>query len=114
VKISEATALIHTPLIEWARPQSWCDLGCGSGTFTTALAQLLASGSMIHAVDLDPRALEYVPDHHGGVEIRKTLGDIGSLDSANSSPKREWNEWRNWRLGNNRCLTKMIRGQFSS
>jgi SAM-dependent methyltransferase len=78
VKISEATALIHAPLIEWARPQSWCDLGCGGGTFTTALAQLLAQGSMIHAVDLDPRALESVPDHYNRVEIRKTLGDIGS------------------------------------
>jgi ubiquinone/menaquinone biosynthesis C-methylase UbiE len=78
VKISEATALIRTPLIEWARPQSWCDLGCGSGTFTTALAHLLAPGSTIHAVDLDPEALEYVPDHYDGVEIRKTLGDIGS------------------------------------
>ena len=78
MKISEATALIHTPLIEWARPQSWCDLGCGSGTFTTALAQLLAPGSIIHAVDLDPRALEYVPVHYDRVEIRKTLGDIGS------------------------------------
>jgi methylase of polypeptide subunit release factors len=78
VKISEATALIHTPLIEWARPQSGCDLGCGSGTFTTALAQLLAPGSMIRAVDLDPRALECVPDHYDRIEIRKTLGDIGS------------------------------------
>jgi hypothetical protein len=27
---------------------------------------------------LDPRALEDVPDRCGGVEIRKTLGDIGS------------------------------------
>jgi ubiquinone/menaquinone biosynthesis C-methylase UbiE len=78
VKISEATALIRTPLIEWARPQSWCDLGCGSGAFTTALAQLLAPDSMIHAVDLDPRSLGHVPDHYDGVEIRKTLGDIGS------------------------------------
>jgi ubiquinone/menaquinone biosynthesis C-methylase UbiE len=82
VKISEAIALIHTPLIEWARPQSWCDLGCGSGTFTTALAQLLAPGSMIHAVDLDPRVLEYVPDHYDGVEIRKTLGISGVPASA--------------------------------
>src|ERR1700730_3108317 len=40
---------------------------------------LLAPDSTIHAVDLDPRALEGVPDHYGGVEIRKTLGDIGSL-----------------------------------
>jgi ubiquinone/menaquinone biosynthesis C-methylase UbiE len=70
---------VRRPLIEWARPQSWCDLGCGSGTFTTALADLLASGSTIHAVDLDQRALESVPDHYDGVEIRKTLGDIRSL-----------------------------------
>jgi len=78
VKISEATALIRTPLIDWVRPQSWCDLGCGTGTFTTALAHSLAPGSIIHAVDLDPGALEYLPDHYDGVEIRKTLGDIGS------------------------------------
>jgi ubiquinone/menaquinone biosynthesis C-methylase UbiE len=78
VKISEAIALIHTPLIDWARPQSWCDLGCGSGTFTTALAQLLAPGSTIHAVDLDQKALASVPDHYDGVEIRRTVGDIRS------------------------------------
>ena len=78
VKISEATALIRTPLIEWARPQSWCDLGCGSGIFTRALARLLASGSTIHAVDLNKRALDSVPNYYDGVEIRKTLGDIAS------------------------------------
>jgi ubiquinone/menaquinone biosynthesis C-methylase UbiE len=78
MKTSEATALIRTPMIEWARPQSWCDLGCGSGTFTIALAQLLASGSTIHAVDLDPRALGKIPDQHQGVAIRKVLGDLRS------------------------------------
>jgi ubiquinone/menaquinone biosynthesis C-methylase UbiE len=80
MKISEAIALIDTPVIEWARPQSWCDLGCGSGTFTTALAHLLAPGSTIHAVDLDQRALDGVPDHYDRVEIRKTVADITSLD----------------------------------
>jgi hypothetical protein len=39
---------------------------------------LLAPGSMIHAVDLDQRALDGVPDSYDGVEIRKTLADIGS------------------------------------
>ena len=78
VKISEAAALIRTPLIEWARPQSWCDLGCGGGTFTMALAHLLAPGSTIHAVDLNQRALARVPGHYDGVEIRKTVGDIRS------------------------------------
>jgi trans-aconitate methyltransferase len=79
VKISEATALIRTPMIEWTRPQSWCDLGCGSGTFTIALAQSLASGSTIHAVDLDQEALEAIPDQYRGVAIRKVLGDLRSF-----------------------------------
>jgi transposase len=37
VKISEAITLIRTPLIDWTRPQFWCDLGSGSGTFTIYL-----------------------------------------------------------------------------
>ncbi len=78
VKISEAITVLRTPLIERVHPQSWCDLGCGSGTFTRALANLLAPDSVIHAVDLDPRSLELVPDHYDGVVIRKTLEDIGN------------------------------------
>ena len=65
-------------MIEWTRPQSWCDLGCGSGAFTIALAQSLASGSTIHAVDLDQEALEAIPDQYRGVAIRKVLGDLRS------------------------------------
>jgi ubiquinone/menaquinone biosynthesis C-methylase UbiE len=79
MKITEATALIRTPLIEWARSQSWCDLGSGRGIFTVALAQLLAPGSTIHAVDLDRRALARIPGQHGGVEIRKIVGDLQSF-----------------------------------
>jgi SAM-dependent methyltransferase len=78
MKISQATALLRTPLIEWVRPQDWCDLGCGTGTFTTALAELLAPGSTIHAVDLDQKALEQIPDRYDGVQIRKILGDLRS------------------------------------
>ena len=44
--------------------------------FTTALALLLAFGSTIHAVDLDQRALEEIPDQYDGVAIRKILGDL--------------------------------------
>ena len=78
MKVTEAIALIRTPLIEWARPQSWCDLGSGSGTFTRALAQLLAPGGTIYAVDFDQRALEGIPNQHNGVEIRKIVGDLQS------------------------------------
>ena len=35
----------------------WADLGAGEGAFTLALADLLPAGSVIHAVDKDPRAL---------------------------------------------------------
>jgi trans-aconitate methyltransferase len=78
MNIIEATGLIRTSLIEWSQPQYWCDLGCGSGTFTMALAHLLSPGSTIHAVDWDQRALENLPDHYDEVEIRKTAGDIGN------------------------------------
>ena len=78
MKTSEAAALIHTSLIEWKRPQSWCDLGSGSGTFTTALAELLAPGSTIYAVDHDWRALKAIPDNQHGVEIRKIAADLTS------------------------------------
>lgn len=78
MKTSEATALISTPAIESALPQSWCDLGCGRGTFTLALAESLAAGSTIHAVDLDHGALEAIPDQHHGVAIRKVAGDLRS------------------------------------
>jgi SAM-dependent methyltransferase len=78
MKINEAGALIRNPVIERPRPQSWCDLGCGIGTFTTALAQSLAPGSTIHGVDLDQEALKQIPDEYHGVAIRKVLGDLRS------------------------------------
>ena len=47
--------------------QSWADLGCGSGTFTTALASLLPSKSTIHAVDIQPQSF---PSYVGEVQVR--------------------------------------------
>jgi ubiquinone/menaquinone biosynthesis C-methylase UbiE len=78
MKIGHAMELIRKPFIESARSQMWCDLGCGGGTFTMALADLLSDGSTIHAVDLDPKALQEIPEKHDGVEILKIVADIGS------------------------------------
>jgi SAM-dependent methyltransferase len=36
------------------KPARWADLGCGSGTFTLALAHYLPAGSTIDAIDLHP------------------------------------------------------------
>ena len=35
-------------------PQTWADLGCGSGLFTQALAQILPTGSTIYGIDTNP------------------------------------------------------------
>ena len=43
-----------------------------------ALAQSLTSGSTIHAVDLDSKALGTIPDEDHGVVIRKVLADLRS------------------------------------
>jgi hypothetical protein len=53
-------------------------LAAVAGTFTTALAGLLAPGSTIDAGDLDQRALERIPERDDGVEVRKIVGDIES------------------------------------
>jgi SAM-dependent methyltransferase len=50
-------------------PETWADLGCGDGTFTRALAQLLAAGSVVHAVDLDEAALAGIPAERDGVRV---------------------------------------------
>ncbi len=78
MKIDEAAALIHTPLVSWDQPQSWCDLGAGSGTFARALVQLLAPGSTIYAVDYDANALDAISNRRKDVEIRKIVGDLES------------------------------------
>lgn len=62
----EAIQLIERAAIAQGRPQQWADLGCGSGTFTSALAQLLPAGSIIHAVD---RHLQELPKMINEVEI---------------------------------------------
>src|SRR5262245_37975012 len=57
-------------------PTIWADLGCGDGTFTLALADVLASGSTIYAMDLDRRVLRTIPAAHKGVRIVAHHGDF--------------------------------------
>jgi len=57
-------------------PTVWADLGCGTGTFTLALAELLAAGSAIHAMDRDASALRSMPSTHENVRIATHRGDF--------------------------------------
>src|SRR5256885_12315640 len=44
---------------------TWADLGAGVGTFTRALAQLLAPGSTVYAVDRDGAAVAAIREWEG-------------------------------------------------
>jgi ubiquinone/menaquinone biosynthesis C-methylase UbiE len=57
---------------------AWADLGCGTGTFTLALANLLAPGSVIHAMDRDRWALRKIPSSHKSVSITTHRGDFAN------------------------------------
>jgi trans-aconitate methyltransferase len=59
-------------------PTTWADLGCGSGTFTLALADLLAPESAVHAMDRDGSALRKIPASHKGVRITTHRGDFAN------------------------------------
>ncbi|WP_213806342.1 class I SAM-dependent methyltransferase [Granulicella sp. dw_53] len=74
--ISEATELIRIDKITGTNAQTWCDFGCGTGTFTLALATLLPSGSVIYAVDKDEKLLKQIPDRYKEVTIHKQIVDL--------------------------------------
>ena len=78
--ISDAAELIRTDKISGTRAQTWCDLGCGTGTFTLAVATLLAPGSIIYAIDKDERSLARIPDWYRKVAIRKQVVDLNQSD----------------------------------
>ncbi|HEX8021290.1 class I SAM-dependent methyltransferase [Mucilaginibacter sp.] len=62
---SEAIALIEKG-ITGEYPQHWADLGCGTGTFTLALASLLPPESYITAIDKNH---QHLPDFSNGIKI---------------------------------------------
>ncbi len=75
--IKEAKSLIARACMDQGRANHWLELGCGTGTFTRALAELLPAGSTITAVDRDVAALRAVPAMHQGVRIATLNADVG-------------------------------------
>lgn len=76
MRVQDAVGLIAGADLASLGPTTWADLGCGEGTFTLALAELLAKGSTIHAMDLDVNALGRIPSRHKGVRIETHRGDF--------------------------------------
>ncbi len=51
MKLEAAISLIQTKYLIHRSPETWADLGAGSGLFTQALSTLLADQSVIYAID---------------------------------------------------------------
>lgn len=74
--LNEAVQLIKTQKLSSTNKQIWADLGCGAGTFTPALAQLLNDGSIIYAVDTNKQVLSQIPETYHNVSVKKVNADF--------------------------------------
>ena len=75
MKITDAQTLISKAFYAGKGTEYWADLGCGSGTFTYALANCLKEGSTIYAVDKQMPSL--VPTNN--VDIQCMDADIEAI-----------------------------------
>ncbi len=74
--LKEVIELIRYEKIFRPGNQTWADLGCVSGAFTKALADLLTAGSIIYAVDKNKPALEKTLEEFKNVSVKKLHGDF--------------------------------------
>ncbi len=74
--LKEAVDLIKNDSIPFSKQELWADLGCGSGMFTNALANLLHDGSKIFAVDKNKSQINKIPDLIANTRIDKINGDL--------------------------------------
>lgn len=77
VTVDDAAKLIAGARVNGAA-ETWADLGCGDGTFTRALANILPRGSVVHAMDRDRSALQEIPRTYEGTSIVTHEGDFTS------------------------------------
>jgi len=76
MRVEHAVALIAPGFTGTEVTSVWADLGCGCGTFTLALAHLLADRSTIHAMDTDASALHALPRTYEGVTVESWRHDF--------------------------------------
>jgi trans-aconitate methyltransferase len=75
----DAVQLLSRAPVDRSKPTTWLDLGSGDGTFTLALADLLAPRSVIHALDVDRSALAHI-SAHDHVRIDTHVADFTAVD----------------------------------
>lgn len=69
--IKDAISLIRIEKVTKHETKVWADLGCGTGTFTIALANLLNNNSVVYAVDKNKIALKNIPEKIRNIKIEK-------------------------------------------
>ncbi len=80
MQFQEVVELINNDFITSNNKQVWADLGCGTGTFTTALASLLPGNSLIYAVDKSRTDLDKIPTQFESVVIEKSQADFTKME----------------------------------
>ncbi len=75
MKIKDAEPLIRKAFENKISAEQWADLGCGSGTFTHALAGCLKQGSKIYAVDREMPAIASIDN----IDIKCIQADMESI-----------------------------------
>jgi ubiquinone/menaquinone biosynthesis C-methylase UbiE len=83
MKLQEAVKLIEFENDFSPGEQVWADLGCGSGTFTLALSNLLPDRSIIYAIDKKKSSLNKIPGQHENVSIIKQQGNFENTLPSN-------------------------------
>lgn len=76
MQLNEAAAMLDNDHFHTTEQMVWADLGCGSGTFTLALAGLLSPGSFVYAIDSNAAALQQIPSGYNQVSIKKYQSDF--------------------------------------
>lgn len=92
MEIQQAAALIKKGIVYTSTPQSWADLGCGSGVFTAALAGVLPSNSNIAAIDKTLQVLDAAMGNRVAVHFQQAdfvnddlaLSELDGLLMANA------------------------------
>ena len=81
MELHQAIALLKHPVIIKNDKQVWADLGSGEGLFSRALAELLAPGSTIYAVDQNKSVLKRIKQQEK-VVIKPLYADFVKDDLA--------------------------------